>query len=449
MIRTRWLVASMLCVVAAIGALVYWDELNRSEAGLFQLGAEQVSLANAAAIAVRTQLAAGHDLQEATSSIAGLERAGHVVILVGRSGGTLQTLDRSHRAPAEIVDAMRRGETIARVARANAPALGLSQRTAMVGLSHFSVAETANPNAAGEWTIAVASSAEGQRDRDREGRARVLLSIVLAISVVTGFGALVWKKQRNELELEHEIAVAHTAHNRDADLERLSRSATMAALGSGVAHELSTPLGVIVGRAEQLLARVGGDERAVKAANTIIEQTEYIDRVVRGLLGLARGAPIALAEVAANDIVAQTVALVSHRFERAGCKLVTHVGVDVPAIRCDSLLLKHALINLLLNACDASPRDSVVELEVHADAAEVAFVVTDAGAGITPADAQRAIEPFFTTKPAGHGTGLGLAIANEIAKTHRGELSIEPRLVDGKVCGTRACIRIPIERAES
>jgi signal transduction histidine kinase len=66
-------------------------------------------------------------------------------------------------------------------------------------------------------------------------------------------------------------------------------------------------------------------------------------------------------------------------------------------------------------------------------------VVTDEGEGITQADAARAIEPFFTTKPVGQGTGLGLAIANEIASTHRGSLAIGPRTPRG----TRAAITIP------
>jgi len=204
-----------------------------------------------------------------------------------------------------------------------------------------------------------------------------------------------------------------------------------------VAHELSTPLGVIVGRAEQLLARAGGDERITKSAQTIIEQAEHVERVVRGLLGLARGAPIALVEVAPTELVREASALVEHRFRRANVKLVSNVAPDLAAIRCEPLLFKHALVNLLLNACDASPARSTVELEVTASAAAVSFVVTDDGDGI-PADlAARVVEPFYTTKAA--GTGLGLAIATEIAKSHRGTLELAPRTPKG----TRATITIP------
>jgi signal transduction histidine kinase len=94
----------------------------------------------------------------------------------------------------------------------------------------------------------------------------------------------------------------------------------------------------------------------------------------------------------------------------------------------------------LLNACDASPAGGTVKIAVEPGTSEVAFVVTDDGDGITPADAARAIQPFFTTKPAGKGTGLGLAIVNEIASTHRGSLAIGPR----SPRGTRASITLPI-----
>jgi signal transduction histidine kinase len=98
------------------------------------------------------------------------------------------------------------------------------------------------------------------------------------------------------------------------------------------------------------------------------------------------------------------------------------------------------LVNLLLNACDASDSDSIVTLAVQADGERVAFVVTDAGTGISKEVAERATEPFFTTKPEGRGTGLGLAIANEIVKHHRGTLSLCPN--DGGR-GTRVSVELP------
>ncbi len=80
-----------------------------------------------------------------------------------------------------------------------------------------------------------------------------------------------------------------------------------------------------------------------------------------------------------------------------------------------------------------------MKIETAAD--QVTFVVVDDGSGISPENAARVVEPFFSTKPSEKGTGLGLAVANEIAKIHRGALSLEPRTPNG----TRAAIRVPIE----
>jgi len=108
-------------------------------------------------------------------------------------------------------------------------------------------------------------------------------------------------------------------------------------------------------------------------------------------------------------------------------------------VRCDPRLLVQALVNLLLNACDASPRNSPVDVTASATPDGLELVVADEGPGISEAIASRIAEPFVTTKPVGKGTGLGLAIASEIARIHRGELRLEP----ASPHGTRACLRIP------
>jgi signal transduction histidine kinase len=415
-LRTWWLVALMITSVIAIGTLAYLDERRRSEQGLDDFGEEQAAVADAIRFAVSAQ--AGDDV-----ALRQLERDGVRVLIVAPHAEVARTLDGRQVALPGLADDTR----YLRLAPADAAAIGLSQRTAMVGLA---------PLADGR-RVAVVATAERQRDRDRAGIGRLLMALAFATGIVALFGGIALKRQRAQLDLARELAVADVARAKDAELEQLSRAATMAALGSGVAHEVSTPLGVIVGRAEQLLARASGDERITKSAQTIIEQAEHVERVVRGLLGLARGAPIALVEVAPTELVREASALVEHRFRRANVRLVSEVAPDLAAIRCEPLLFKHALVNLLLNACDASPAGGSVHLEVKADPAEVAFVVTDEGEGITEAAAARAVEPFFTTKPA--GTGLGLAIANEIASTHRGALAIGPH----KPHGTRASITVP------
>jgi signal transduction histidine kinase len=415
LVPTRWLLLSMIVAVAAIGVLAFLNERRRSEAELADLAREQAAVAEAAA----PRLAAG--------TLGDLDKPGRTRVIVIPPGGTPQLLDGTPVALPEVAAAAARGARTARIDCSHAAQLGLPERTAMVGLAHTDSGAT----------VAIASTAADQRDRDAAGQQRLVGAILLAVGLVSAFGGLALARQRRQLVLERELAVADAARARDSELERLSRAATMAALGSGVGHELSTPLGVIVGRAEQLLSRAGGDERVAKNAQAILDEAEHIDKVVRGLLGLARGAPIAMQEAKPHVLVAEATALVEHRFARAGVTLVPEAAPELPAVRCEPLLFKHALVNLLLNACEASPRGATVHLGVRTTGGTVSFVVDDDGQGITPEHAARATEPFFTTK--GDGTGLGLAIANEIVTTHRGSLHIAPRTPRG----TQVTITLP------
>jgi signal transduction histidine kinase len=255
------------------------------------------------------------------------------------------------------------------------------------------------------------------------------------------------RRQRSELELAHRLAVSEIVRTRDERLVRADKLATMGALATGIAHEVSTPLGVILGRAEQLLARQS-DDRSKRAAEAIVAQTERIFEVIRGFLGLARGGEPALARHDAGAIARAAIALVEHRFTKRGVRLTEEIADNLPRVACDPRLFEQVLVNLLLNACDACEGDGQVVLSVDraSDGKSVAFVVTDDGVGIAPDVASRAAEPFFTTKPAGEGTGLGLAITSEIVKHHMGALTLAPR-DDG--VGTRARVELPSAKDES
>ncbi|MFX7902596.1 histidine kinase dimerization/phospho-acceptor domain-containing protein, partial [Acinetobacter baumannii] len=88
-----------------------------------------------------------------------------------------------------------------------------------------------------------------------------------------------------------------------------------------IAHEVSTPLGVIVGRAEQLARKVEGDERAENAAKAIAEQADRIGKIIRGFLGLVRGESGQRERTSPRAIVEDALSLVEHRYELAGVRL--------------------------------------------------------------------------------------------------------------------------------
>jgi signal transduction histidine kinase len=428
----------MVLAVCAVAAIAYWDARREASVALQEFAAMQVALADGLADPLAQRLVASDPGAAPSSVVAGfgrVEKSRHLQLLFasGASAGLLRPDGSTVRLPVLERAVASRASSV-RLSRDEAASLGLPARTAVAGLAEVRV--DAHP----PWTIAVVTSAREERDREQRAQWRLVVGVGLAAGLVFAFGGLALRKQREELELEHELAVAEAARARDERLVRADKLATMGALATGVAHEVSTPLGVILGRAEQLRARPDVDERTGRALDAIIEQSERIGRVIRGFLALARGESPRFDHVAPSAIARSSLDLVEHRFAEAGVELDVDVAGGLLPIACEPRLLEQAVVNLLLNACDACHEGGHVALAVRGDAERVAFVVTDDGTGIASESAAKIGEPFFTTKPAGLGTGLGLAIANEIVKHHRGSLAIEPQ---PRAVGTRAAIEIP------
>ena len=117
----------------------------------------------------------------------------------------------------------------------------------------------------------------------------------MATGLVLLFGGIALGNQRKELEVQRELAISKLERERDERLAQAAHIATMGTFAMGVVHEVSTPLGVIVGRAEQLRARAGDDERSTNAAQTILTQVDRISGVIRRFLDMARGGAPSLA----------------------------------------------------------------------------------------------------------------------------------------------------------
>ncbi|HEY6463118.1 MAG TPA: HAMP domain-containing sensor histidine kinase, partial [Polyangiaceae bacterium] len=364
-----------------------------------------------------------------------LSHPGELVLLLAPPDDELfHAVDGGSVSSFPLRTALERGDATLRLSRPQAAQIGLPARTSMAGFAQVDAGDL------GRWGIVAVASAARERDREKRALWRLIAGVVVASGLVLAFGGAALRRQRKELELQRELAVAEAQHERDEELLDAERVATMGTFAMGIAHEVATPLGVIVGRAEQLLGKAQGDERAARSAQTILAQADRIQHIVRRFLDMARGGPPSLHRLDPSGVARAAAAAVDHRFAKAQVTLHVDVPPAMPAIQCDRDLLEQAIVNLLLNACEACTAGGRVELSARSDAEQVAFVVTDDGAGIRAEDARRATEPFFTTKAEGAGTGLGLAIATEIVKSHRGHLSIAPNAGPG----TRALIEIPI-----
>ena len=509
LLRTGLLVWSMLLTVALIAALVVWDAGRQGEATLQDFAQEQATLASSVAMDVQSRLAAARRdaLLAADEVLAGRPistrlRETYVSLSIGPADAAppaaperavalcvpidarrrielvvsldalladLRLLERTREqvfliAPPEafaraeffgaagqrlVSEALHRALLTAQgsfvLPRTHAVQIGLPERMALAGLART----PAGLLGTGTEPLRVAAVSTALRERDREywTRWRAILSVLLAGTLVLAFGGAALYLQRKELNTERALALAHLGRERDERLQRASKAATMGTLALGITHELSTPLGVIAGRTEQLIERLRGDERSLRSLESIQAQTSHIDQIIRGFLGLVRGHHPLTRPVPPGELLRGALALCEHRFAKAGVRLETAVREPLPWVCCDVPLIEHAIVNLLLNACDAceqAPGGGRVEVAVERSDDWVQIEVRDNGTGISPADAERALEPFFTTKSAGEGTGIGLAVAQEIVKNHRGTLSLGPRPQDEGEGGTRATIRIPV-----
>ena len=363
-----------------------------------------------------------------------LESGDHrLLVWIGGTTG-LRTLQGQMVDLPRIVRAAEDGLTGAELEPDEAALLGLPRDVAMAGLARVDTRRL------GRWTIIVVSSGQHQHEREERQALRMVVDVGLVSLVVLGFGLVVFRNQRREFALQQELAREELRTRQEEYLAREGRAATVLTFAAGLAHEVATPLGVIGMRAEQLESHAE-DDRDRRAARAVSEQVVRIRELMQRFLAIARGAAPLRERFPAREVVAETVARVQHRFERAGVTLRTVLPDDLPRLHGDARLLEHALSNLLVNACDASPAGAEVVLNAAWDAHELKVEVCDRGSGIDPAQAARVVEPFVSTKPEGEGTGLGLAIASEVARMHRGRLSLEPR--DGG--GTCAVLRLPAE----
>jgi two-component system NtrC family sensor kinase len=434
--RKLWgLFGTMALTVAVIAALAYADAARESTAALKEFAGEQVTLTSAlgAALRVRADAASLTD----TGVLSGLrvvERPGSLALFLHRPGEAILRGNAGDRAVSpRLRDAFAQGAPSVRIPRDEAAAFGLPARTALAGMARVELGRT------GTWDIVAVASAERLRDRELGARRRLVLSVLTAAGLIVVFGGLAMRNQRKELDLERELAVAALRQNRDERLQRASKAAVLGTLAMGVAHEISTPLAVIAARAEQMMPKAANDERLSAGVDAILAQTERIKQVMRGLLGLARGDTPSAERIDPRSVIEQAVGLVEHRFAKAGVRLTRRIAPALPSVVGDPRLLEHAVVNLLLNACDACGPDDEVAVGARQDGAGVQIAVEDAGSGMSPADMERVREPFFTTKPSGEGTGLGLAIAHEIVASHRGTLVFSSR----RPRGTTAVIRLP------
>jgi PAS domain S-box-containing protein len=216
------------------------------------------------------------------------------------------------------------------------------------------------------------------------------------------------------------------------DLARVSRVVAMGELAAAIAHEVNQPLTAIVTNGNFCLRRLDGatsnpDELRAAIAEIVNDSTRasaVISRI-RGLL--TKGAPNRT-ELDINQIIQGVTILLGNELTRNRVALRTELASDLPRVPGDSVQLQQVLINLIMNAIEATSSSTNGRREILIRSAKnpdgVLVQVHDSGPGIEPGLANRIFEPFFTTKA--KGIGMGLSISHSIIESHGGRLEIVP-----------------------
>jgi signal transduction histidine kinase len=245
-------------------------------------------------------------------------------------------------------------------------------------------------------------------------------------------------------------------------LRHADRLATVGKLASGIAHEVGTPLGVALVRANMISAgRVTGAE-AREGARIIGEQVERIARIIRQLLDFARGQSVRPPGQGARhepvdiaSLVEKTLSLVKPLADKRQLTLDLRAAPGLPKPSIDEGQIQQVLLNLVVNSIHACDHPGQVTVDVSlanatapadlggAKGEYLCLSVADQGMGISPEILPRIFEPFFTTKSVGEGTGLGLSVAYGIVREHGGWIDVQSVARQG----SRFSVYLPVNRA--
>ncbi len=221
-------------------------------------------------------------------------------------------------------------------------------------------------------------------------------------------------------------------------LRLADRLATIGTLAAGTAHELNEPLGAILGFA-QLAAKTPELPPATARDLAKIEAAALHAReIIRQLMVFSRQTAPTKARVDLAWVVQGALDLAEPRLQQAAVRVVSRLAA-APSVHADAGQLRQVVLNLVVNAIQASAPGSEIRVTLETAEGAVRLVVEDDGAGMSEAVQKQVFLPFFTTKDVGQGTGLGLAVVHGIVTAHGGSASVTS--VPGK--GTRFEVLIP------
>jgi two-component system NtrC family sensor kinase len=236
---------------------------------------------------------------------------------------------------------------------------------------------------------------------------------------------------------------------------QLVHSAKLAAIGemaAGVAHELNSPMTVIIGTAQMLVRDFPGDvdRDKIEALEDIINCGLRCKRIIQNLLTFSRQDELPTSEIDLNEEVERVLSLIRYQIDRSQVEILPHLDPDLPRINANGPQIQQVLTNFLVNARDAlddgERPEKIIQVTTGLRRRDrkswIVLSVRDNGTGIAPETLPKIFTPFYTSKEATKGTGLGLSVSLGIAESHGGTIEVDS--IPGE--GSTFSLILPLEQ---
>ncbi len=246
------------------------------------------------------------------------------------------------------------------------------------------------------------------------------------------FGLL--QKEFQKMMLALQVREKRQKEEKESQLIQSEKHASIGKLAAGVAHEINNPLTAVLTFTHLILRREDLPEEVRSDLEMVSLQTERVRKIVKGLLDFSRQTRPELKPVHLNRLLADCVRLMENQALVQGVSLGFEGGMDLPTLTLDRNQFQSVIINIIINALDATKSGDTITVSTRASSSEppgVEIYVEDTGCGITPSDMEQLFDPFFSTKEVGKGTGLGLSVSTGIVERHGGSISVRSVVGEG------------------
>lgn len=246
-------------------------------------------------------------------------------------------------------------------------------------------------------------------------------------------------------QLSHSLETGRVIEEKISLERKLAHQEQLATLGRAaamIAHEVRNPLSSI-----KTLTQLMREDPAVESRHSrdlafVLGEVDRLNRTAQQLLSFSRPISASEEEVNLSELLELTAEVLAREYAARDTRIEQRIEPRLRLPKASAEALQQVVLNVVLNAIQASPACSAVKLEAsNTGAGSIAITVTDQGPGIPPEIRERMFEPFFTTRH--KGTGLGLAIVRKHVEQMRGTIEVESPITDNG--GARVAITLPCE----